>query len=238
MNKTVFVFAFAAALCVACEKEDPAPTPSTPPSPTPAADTTDPVITLNGSQNDTVILSTAYNDPGATATDNVNGNISASIVVTGTVNTNVTGNNQKHYSVMDAAGNSASATRNIHVRNAASDLAGTYTVACSCATFNPGTDPAYYSSTTYTSAAIASATVNNSVRIQPMTIGTGSTSPNPYNFTINGASMTGFIFEPGVQAFTVGGTLAASRKSFTIGTSVSPVNYPNKTYSCTNVFSK
>jgi hypothetical protein len=55
-------------------------------------------------------------DPGATATDNVDGNLTASIVVTGNVNTATLGVYTLTYNVVDAAGNPADAvTRNVTV---------------------------------------------------------------------------------------------------------------------------
>ncbi|MFD1062503.1 immunoglobulin-like domain-containing protein [Winogradskyella litorisediminis] len=79
------------------------------------ADTTAPVITLNGSANITLELQQTYNEQGATATDNVDGNLTSSIVISGTVNTNVAGTYTVTYSVSDAAGNSASTSRTVTV---------------------------------------------------------------------------------------------------------------------------
>ncbi len=70
-------------------------------------DQTPPVITLLGPNPYTVAAGTAYVDPGAVAIDNVDGDISANIVVTGQVNTAAPGNYLLRYDVMDAAGNAA-----------------------------------------------------------------------------------------------------------------------------------
>ena len=78
-------------------------------------DTEAPVITLNGSANITLELQQAYNELGATATDNVDGDLTSSIVTSGSVNTNVAGTYTITYSVSDAAGNSDSATRTVTV---------------------------------------------------------------------------------------------------------------------------
>ncbi|RNC88234.1 MAG: DUF5011 domain-containing protein [Winogradskyella sp.] len=81
------------------------------------ADTTAPVITLNGSSNITLDLGQTYTEQGATATDNVDGDISANIVIGGdTVNTNVAGTYIVTYNVSDAAGNAATqVTRTVTV---------------------------------------------------------------------------------------------------------------------------
>ncbi len=79
------------------------------------ADTIAPVITLNGSSSVTLELQQAYNELGATATDNIDGDLTSSIVTSGSVNTNVAGTYTITYSVSDAAGNSDSTTRTVTV---------------------------------------------------------------------------------------------------------------------------
>ncbi|WP_299887204.1 immunoglobulin-like domain-containing protein [uncultured Lacinutrix sp.] len=71
-------------------------------------DLTVPVITLNGGATVSVILGTTFTDPGATASDNIDGDISANIVVGGdTVDVNTIGSYMITYDVSDAAGNAA-----------------------------------------------------------------------------------------------------------------------------------
>ncbi len=85
-------------------------------------DTTAPVITLVGDANVSHGLNTAWNDPGATATDGLDGNLSAQISISGTVDVNQTGANVLTYSVSDAAGNSAiSVSRTVNVVQPPSD---------------------------------------------------------------------------------------------------------------------
>ncbi|MDQ6993128.1 MAG: DUF5011 domain-containing protein [Mariprofundus sp.] len=84
-------------------------------APTPV-DVTPPVITMKGVTPVTVVQGAIYTDAGATASDNVDGNITANIVPTGTVNTAVVGTYTITYNVSDAAGNAAVAvTRTINV---------------------------------------------------------------------------------------------------------------------------
>ena len=89
-------------------------------------DTTPPVIALTGQSTMTLDLGDTWTDPGATATDNTDGTITSSIVVSGTVNTSQVGIYTLTYSVSDAAGNSAQQTRTVTVRS--NKLAGTYAV--------------------------------------------------------------------------------------------------------------
>ncbi|WP_452603186.1 immunoglobulin-like domain-containing protein [Pontimicrobium sp. MEBiC06410] len=86
----------------------------------PTVDLTAPVITLNGDAMMNVIVGTSFTDPGATATDNTDGDISASIVVGGDmVDTNTVGTYVITYDVSDAAGNAADqVTRTVEVNTA------------------------------------------------------------------------------------------------------------------------
>ncbi|MDC0505985.1 DUF5011 domain-containing protein [Candidatus Gracilibacteria bacterium] len=70
-------------------------------------DDTIPVITLLGSATGSVTIGSAYSDAGATANDNIDGDITANIVTSGTVNTNSIGAYTINYDVDDAAGNTA-----------------------------------------------------------------------------------------------------------------------------------
>ncbi len=83
---------------------------------TPAADTTAPVLTLSGASSMTLAVGTAFVDPGATATDNKDGNLTASIVKSGSVNHLLLGTYTITYNVTDAAGNAAApVTRTVTV---------------------------------------------------------------------------------------------------------------------------
>ena len=70
-------------------------------------DTVKPVIALNGSATMTVKRFRSFSDPGATATDNVDGNITSRITKTGSVNTWRLGTYMITYNVKDNAGNAA-----------------------------------------------------------------------------------------------------------------------------------
>ena len=79
-------------------------------------DTETPVITLLGDQVVSSFLGDIYEDAGATATDNVDGDITANIIVTGEVNTSSIGTYTLTYNVSDAAGNTATPrTRTINI---------------------------------------------------------------------------------------------------------------------------
>jgi hypothetical protein len=79
-------------------------------------DTTAPVITLIGDSNMSHGINTAWNDPGTTAIDTRDGNLSAQVAVSGTVDVNATGANVLTYNVSDAAGNAATTvTRTVNV---------------------------------------------------------------------------------------------------------------------------
>lgn len=101
---------------------------SSEPTPAPVADTSAPVITLNGLATITHEQGTEFTDPGASASDNVDSNLS--IRVDGEVNSAVAGDYSLTYSTSDSAGNTASETRTVTVAdsldpviNVAGDLA-------------------------------------------------------------------------------------------------------------------
>ncbi|MEX0965659.1 MAG: PKD domain-containing protein [Bacteroidia bacterium] len=70
-------------------------------------DNTPPIITLLGNNPDTVEIGYPYNDPGATAFDDLDGNITSKIVVVSNVDTGATGVYQISYNITDSAGNEA-----------------------------------------------------------------------------------------------------------------------------------
>ena len=83
-------------------------------------DTTAPIITLLGNATEHVANGATYTDAGATATDDVEGDITARIAVAGdTVNTATAGTYVVTYNVSDAAGNAAAeVTRTVVVAEA------------------------------------------------------------------------------------------------------------------------
>ena len=80
-------------------------------------DTTPPVITLLGANPFPVNQGDTYTEPGATASDNVDGDLTSSIVVNASaVNTSVPGDYPVTYNVSDVAGEAATqVTRTVHV---------------------------------------------------------------------------------------------------------------------------
>ena len=78
-------------------------------------DVVSPVISVLGVNPVTVAHGSTYSDAGATASDNVDGNLTANITIGGTVNTTALGIYSLTYSVSDGAGNIATATRIVHV---------------------------------------------------------------------------------------------------------------------------
>ena len=79
-------------------------------------DSTPPPITINGDNPLHHPVGTPYNDPGAKAIYDIDGDISSNIVVTNNVNTGITGNYFVYYNVTDKAGNPAvEAVRKVQV---------------------------------------------------------------------------------------------------------------------------
>lgn len=84
-----------------------------------APDSTPPVITLVGDNPINLVQGAPFTDPGATAADDVDGDISGDIVVSGdTVDTNTVGAYILSYDVSDAASNDATTvTRTVNVND-------------------------------------------------------------------------------------------------------------------------
>ena len=81
-------------------------------------DMTAPVITLNGSDTETVEAGFPYTDPGASASDSLDGDVSGSVVVSGAVDPAALGTYVLTYNVQDAAGNAADpVTRTVTVQD-------------------------------------------------------------------------------------------------------------------------
>ena len=76
-----------------------------------------PTITLNGNNKTIVKINTEYNELGATAFDNVDGEISDKIEIINNVDTSKIGDYKIIYKVTDKAGNSTIQEREVLVRN-------------------------------------------------------------------------------------------------------------------------
>lgn len=81
-------------------------------------ETNAPTLTLIGNAEVTTDAYTPFTDPGCTAQDAQGNDLTGSITTDGTVSTNTPGDYTIHYQVTDAAGNTASAERVVHVKAA------------------------------------------------------------------------------------------------------------------------
>ena len=78
-------------------------------------DFTAPAITLNGSQKQYIKIGTDYSEQGCKALDNTDGDITANVTISGSVDTSKKGNYTVKYEVADSSGNIATATRSVYV---------------------------------------------------------------------------------------------------------------------------
>jgi surface protein len=107
-----------------------------------------PVISLIGSSTINLEVGETFTDPGATASDDVDGNLTSSITTSGTVNTSTAGTYTISYSVTDAAGNVATVVQRTVIVSVASSISfvnGT----CQCPNATVG-DTAVIGGVTYT----------------------------------------------------------------------------------------
>lgn len=84
------------------------------------ADTVAPVITLVGASTINLSVGGNFNDPGATAADDVDGDLTDEIVTTNNVNTTAAGTYSVMYDVRDSAGNTAETVSRAVIVSAAS----------------------------------------------------------------------------------------------------------------------
>lgn len=92
-----------------------------------AKDDMPPVIMINGADTLSHVLNEIYNDPGATATDDVDGNVTSKIYVNNEVDSDRVGEYTVTYSVVDEAGNEAiPQSRVVYVYNTGLTYYGNY----------------------------------------------------------------------------------------------------------------
>ncbi len=234
MKKIVLPSIVLIAVIVACNKS------TTPPATTPSAtaDTTPPVITLKGNVIDSVTLGKSYSDAGATALDNVDGDLTSFIVYSGAVTTTVTGTYTLGYIVRDAAGNnSIKHIRTIKVKNDANFLNGNYAVTCTCTTSYPSMSPTNTVVTSnFTSAISTSSVTNNVFSLAPYHEGYTSQMS-----TLSGSSLNiTYQKAPPTLKNSVTGTstLSANNKTITLNTTENYFSGIGKKKDCQAVYYK
>lgn len=184
--------ALALVVVAACQKEEE----EAPPTP----DTTAPTLELVGGPQIDLSLNATYVDPGFSAQDDVDGDLSAQVTVEGTVNVNQVGDYELTYEVVDAAGNASSAARVVTVANDAAFLGGVYTVTANCS--GTWSNPSAYSSfvsvsetanNTFTISELYNAWDENAEDVYGMLQGDEIVIPTQDNgdFTVSGSGMLG-----------------------------------------------
>jgi hypothetical protein len=82
-----------------------------------SGDSAPPMLTLRGEPTINIVIDSPFTDPGATASDALDGDLSSRIVVSGRVDTTVLGTYTLTYAVSDLSGNAATpATRTVNVQ--------------------------------------------------------------------------------------------------------------------------
>lgn len=79
------------------------------------ADITAPQISLKGEKSSYIKVGTAFSDPGYSASDNIDGDITSKVSVSGSVDTSKMGRNAITYTVSDAYGNKTTIERVVYV---------------------------------------------------------------------------------------------------------------------------
>src|SRR5206468_12298379 len=128
-------------------------------------DTQAPSISLIGANPLTVECHGAFTDPGATASDVCAGNLTGSIVASGSVDANTVGSYTRSYTVGDGQGNSDTKTRTVNVVDTQAPSitvvgANPLTVECHGAFSDPGATASDVCAGNLTSSIAASGSVN------------------------------------------------------------------------------
>jgi hypothetical protein len=160
-----------------------------------AEDITKPTITLTSGNVMYLAHGSAYNEPGFTANDPEDGDLTSQVTVSGTVDANMAKTYTITYSVSDKAGNSATAERKVIVRHTKNSLAGNYqgTEACN----PPGSSAPYSCSVSAAAGTEFTITLNNLGNYGvPANIQATLTGENSLTFLIlqqvvNGITFTG-----------------------------------------------
>ena len=198
---------------------------------TSAKDIEKPVITLKGNSEITLNQGDKYNDEGASATDNIDGDITSKIKVSGKVDTTKSGTYTITYTVTDKAGNRAEVTRKVTV-------VATTTTAITPTTTKTTTKKSYNSSSSSirtTKSTTARVTTPPTITLRgssAITINQGASWRDP-GFTARdakGNDLTGRVNVSGSVNASVAGT-------YRISYSVSD-NWGNKAYATRNVVVK
>ncbi len=135
-------------------------------------DTIAPAITILGSNSVAIIKGASYSDAGATASDNIDGDLTTRIATSSNVNTSVVGTYSVIYTVTDNAGNRATSTRTVNVTSAQNNNAS----------ISGGAGSAFTDSTstaTTTTAVTSTSTATSSVSSATSTTSSTSTASNP-----------------------------------------------------------
>ena len=146
-----------------------------------------PTVSLNGNYTIDITLNQPFVDPGATAQDPEDGNLTSQIITYGAVNIDSCGNYPISYVVYDSGGLKDSVTRTVRVFNSLNYVSGQWT----CKTITPSTND----TTNWITTLQASATVDN--RFLIFKIGNNYLANpiadyNPSNGTLTLASQTFF----------------------------------------------
>lgn len=227
-------------------------------------DTVRPVIKLNSSQDEVVLLQISsttlvsngtnsltwlpgkstgdYVDNAPAVLDDVNGEmryVGLPLEVKGSVNNKKVGEYTLIYTTKDAAGNQAiPVSRKVKVvENDAEFINGTYSAVCSCTALAADSKIPIVSKVEYTTYVGASHTINGSFDLDHLRIGDYDVRLAPIR--IVGNSLEVHFYD---QAFDISrqvssGKLAADKKAFNIETTVSLFS-PVTKYSCRTIFIK
>lgn len=234
INKTAYFFVLWLALMALSSCDNDAAQASTP-----LTDTTRLTIRIIGNVVDTAFLYAPYSDRGVALNKFINGRIRCvesdiPVKTTNDINNKVPGVYHIVYSAIDANGDTATATRTVHmVQSPFSDVFGSYRVNYNCSVTQGSSQPTVTAGT-YTSV-VEPGEQKNDLVLGLLNIGPEKIRANS---RINNGNIEVSFFSPDYHYASSGsGTLSPANTSFTVESTV--YAYSHKlVYHCTNIFKR
>ena len=184
-----------------------------------------PVITLAGHTNMTISVGSTYAEPGYTATDDHDGDVTASVTISGTVDSSTTGTYTIRYDVTDSSGNPA--TQQVRTVRVADTTPPVITLSGQTSMSIPFNTR--YAEPGYTATDDYDGDITGSVRVSGMV---DATVPDTYTIQYDVADSSGNAAETRIRTVTVDPApvpISNSTNPVPISNSTNPVPISNST---------
>lgn len=210
-------------------------------------DEENPIISLNGDSTMYVEAGGAFTDPGATASDNADGDLTPAILITGTVDPMILGTTTLTYTVTDSSENTASVVRTVVVRDTVKpELTLLGDTSMSLKVGGTFTEPGYTASDSFDMTVTASSTVVTGT-VDGSTAGTyvihysvkdasGNESTADRTVVVHELSSDASLASLAVSSGTLSPAFASSTFAYTVTLPFDATTTPDLAYTLTDPF--